>query len=149
LFSTVPFSVTAIFVDPLLAGVLGGIATTVIRPAYRTLTPRRLRRQAVRLAAQATFYEKGIRHTRGRTGMLLYVSLVERMAEVVLDTAVREAVEDLGEDWTRRIDAIDDALRQGGVATAEALAELGPLLHAALPRAEDDENELPDEVCAS
>jgi putative membrane protein len=144
LLSSTPFSTMSLLVDPIVAGGVVGLASALVLPVRRWLTPRRMRRRAVRAAARAAFVDRGIRRTRDATGILVYVSVVERMAEVVADDGVLAAISE-GE-WRPIADAIDAAVARGGVATARAVAALAPALGAALPRGTDDVNELPDEL---
>jgi putative membrane protein len=147
LFSRWEFSLWSILFDPVLCGVVAGLAASQIPPLSRWLTPPSIRRAWVRRAARATFYEKGIRLTRGRTGVLIYVSLLERMCEVVCDSGVLGAV--ARGPWDRAVEALQEAVARGGsgVDVAREIEALGAVLAPVLPRAEDDENELPDEVC--
>lgn len=144
LYSSQPFSTSALLAGPILAGLLGGWASTLVLGVKRWLTPPGRRRAAVRTAARAAFVERGIGRTRGKTGILVYVSLVERMAEVVADDGVTAAVAD--SDWPAKIAAIDAAVADGGVATARAVAALAPTLGPLLPRSHEDVNELPDDL---
>ncbi|MBK7071411.1 MAG: hypothetical protein IPH44_03820 [Myxococcales bacterium] len=142
LYSDHAFGLASFLIDPLLAGALAGGAATLATPLVRWLTPAGVRRRAVVAAARAVFVERGVHHTGGRTGLLVYCALAERMAAVVADTGVVTAVP--AATLARHAAAIDRALAQGGAATAAAIAALGPDLAAALPRATDDINELPD-----
>jgi putative membrane protein len=149
LFSPWEFSLWSILLDPVLVGALAGLAASQMPPLLRWLTPTSIRRRWVRRAAQATFYEKGIRLTRGRTGLLVYVSMLERMVEVVCDSAVSDAV--ARGPWDHAVGELQAAVARGdgGVEVARGIERLAEVLAPVLPRAEDDENELPDEVCAS
>lgn len=142
LWSDHAFALASFLIDPLLAGALAGWAGTVATPLVRLLTPAAVRRRAVLAAARATFVERGVHHTRGRTGVLVYCAVAERMAAVVADVGVIAAIP--AETLAARTDAIDAAIGQGGTATAAAVAALAPVLAAALPRATDDINELAD-----
>jgi putative membrane protein len=125
-----------------VAGTLVASRSVVLR---RALTPRVDRADAVRRAARAAFVELGVSRTRGRTGLLVYVSMLEKRVELVADVGLDDA-------------SIDRALRDAAAPLERAIASrdvegfvaslraLGPVLGAALPRAEDDENELPDDV---
>jgi putative membrane protein len=144
MYSDHAFAIASFLIDPVLAGVLGGLIATVVPPLVRWLTPASIRRRAVITAARATFVERGLHHTRGRTGVLVYCALTEGMAAIVVDTAVVAAVP--AATLSARERAIDAAIRQGGIATADAIAALAPVLAAALPRAADDLNELPDAI---
>jgi len=139
-----PFSDTALLLDPILAGVIAGLASTQVMAVERWLTPPAMRRRAVLQAARATFVERGIRRTTGATGLLLYVGLVERHAEIVADDGVLATVDPAA--WQAGCAKVAAAVRRGGVATAWALADLAPMLSEALPRSHDDVNELPDDL---
>jgi putative membrane protein len=144
LYSDHRFGLAQFLVDPLVVGVLAGFASTLSAPLVRALTPAVYRRRAVTTAARAAFYERGVHHTTGRSGILLYIALTEQMAELVADDGVVRSVEPDG--WKKACAAIDRAVARGGEATAKALAELGPMLALALPRDAEDVNELPDAI---
>lgn len=142
------FSIASLLIDPFLAGILAGAGATQIDPLRRLLTLPRTRSEAVRIAAQSTFYENGVRLTSERTGLLIYLSLLERAVQVVADTGVLEAVDEA--EWRAACAAIDDALAgvDSGPAVAAAIEALGEILEPALPRSQFDVNELADEVDA-
>lgn len=105
-------------------------------------------RKAVEQAARARFVELGVANTRGRTGVLVYFSLVEGMAAVVADAGVKARVDEGA--WTKAVARVQDAValhgvRQAGLAAAgEAVEALAEVLEGPLPRAADDVNELED-----
>ena len=110
----------------------------------RLFTPRSHMRDEVARKARAMFFDSRIHHTAGATGMLIYVSLHERMAAMLADDAI---IEKLGPD------AIDELCRQltaslrvGNIVTAisETLKAAGERIGAVLPRQADDVDELPD-----
>lgn len=140
------FGLLSLLVDPFLAGIAAGLVATQIDPLRRLLTLKRVRTETVRIAAQSTFYENGVRLTSDRTGLLVFMSLLERHVEVVADSGVKEAVD--ADEWRRACAAIDDALwgENDGLAVAEAIKGLGDVLEPALPRSQFDVNELADEV---
>jgi putative membrane protein len=147
LFSPWEYSLLAIQIVPAVVGTAVGLLTTLVPEVQRRLTPARMRVGYVQTAARAAFYESGIADTRGRTGILVYISRLERTAEVVADRGVRDAVD--GAAWDRATRAIRSAagVREPDPAdVATAIAALGDVLQPALPRAADDVNELPDEV---
>ncbi len=149
LFADWEFPLWSFLVDPLLVGAIVGVAAARVPAARRLFTPARIRAAWVRRAARATFFEKGVRQTRARTGILVYLSLTERRAEVIADSGVVNAVDP--EDWARAVARIDAAVASGagGLAIARTVAELSKVLEPALERSADDVNELPDEVSAS
>jgi putative membrane protein len=141
------FALPWFVIDPLLVGALVGFAvsrTTILR---RALTSARERRARVETAARATFVERRIHGTSGRTGILLYVSVLEREAAFVVDLGVEALAATDG--WKEATRGIERAVRDGadGTAVAERLRGLGGLLGPALVRSAADVDELPNEVC--
>jgi putative membrane protein len=115
-------------------------------PLRMALTPgatkiRRVRRRAVELFRAGT--EK---RTKGRTGILLYLSLLERRAEIVADEAIHSKVEP--EVWGEAMEALIDEVKAGrpGQGMARAVDRMGEVLATALPKTLADPNELPDRL---
>lgn len=142
LFSPWPFSNLAILLDTCLFGVLGALLCQRSTPLRRALTPRRVAEQHVERAARAEFMERGVAETRDRSGVLVYVSQTERCAAVIADRGVRTHVN--AEAWQSAVRRIGSTVRsrEDGVALAEAVSALLPLLAQGLPRREDDKDEL-------
>jgi putative membrane protein len=122
----------------------GALAGSCFDPLRRLFTPRRQMREEVSARARQVFFDQRVHHTAGGSGVLLYVSLFERMAVVMLDQGILERlgpgrVEEICQAFTQRlrastpIDALCDTARSLG-------QQLAPLL----PRADDDVNELAD-----
>lgn len=112
------------------------------------LTQKKWLDDAVECAARAAFVEQGVFRTQGRTGILVYISLFERRVALVGDVAIEEA--NLGEALANAKTNFQAALvaKDSLVATTDALRKLGEALSEALPRSNDDVNELADEVAA-
>jgi putative membrane protein len=146
LFSPWPFGLAWFVVDPLLAGALGAFAASRLPAVRRALTLQRVRRRQVETAARATFVEKGVHRTTGRTGILLYVSLLEREAAVVHDLGLEVLA--TTEGWRLLVEEIEEAVRRGedGEHLAALLRELGDLLAPTLVRDAEDVDELANEV---
>jgi putative membrane protein len=145
LFDSHEFSIDWMPLDSLLAFALGTFVSASVPPLRRALTSTRLMRSNVHTSARATFVELGIGKTSGRTGILVYASMFEKVVEVVADVGIDAAV--LGAPFQSAITALDNALRRGPSFPrfTEALRALGPVLGKALPRLAGDLNELPDE----
>jgi putative membrane protein len=125
---------------------LGAFCSTGAPALRRALTSPSRRRAQVRTAAREAFVDQGISRTQGRTGILVFVSLLEREVEVVADHGVDPVL--LGEDWARAVAALRASLTPSPAFDRFRTALLGlapPLAHG-MPRAADDVNELPDEV---
>jgi putative membrane protein len=94
--------------------------------------------------SRQVFFDSRVHHTAGRTGLLIYVSLFERMAAVLADEAVTERLGQPALDALR--DQLTAALAAQSLADAlcATITAAGPRLAAALPREPGDVNELPD-----
>jgi len=133
-------------IDPVLVGLFVGYLSSRWSVLERTLTPGSLRDRWVLRAARAAFTARGIADTRGRTGVLLHIAVSERRATVLADLGVRRAITDAA--WALGCAPLLAAVARGATATALApyIAALGTLCGQHLPRQQDDENELADEV---
>ncbi len=125
--------------------VAGAVIASRVAPLRRLFTPDVQMREEVRRAAREAFFDRRVHHTAGRGGVLVYVSLYERVAAVLADESVTEklgeaAVVDLVETLTARLRAGGD-LTDAICATIDAT---GDRLAGVLPDAADDVNEIPD-----
>nr|WP_210301897.1 TPM domain-containing protein [Methylobacterium brachythecii] len=109
------------------------------------LVPSTIRRHRVRDAASREFDARGLAGTQGRTGVLVYMALAERHAEIVADEAVRARIPD--EAWGEVLAALTEAAGRGalGPGLLAAVGRVGALLAEALP-AGPNRNELPNRV---
>lgn len=144
-----PITFTDDLIGPaiVLAFTLGMFAARL--PAVRrACLARRRTAAAARTAARAAFVDLGVSDTRARTGLLVFVALLERRVEVVLDLGIARAP--LPPSWPAALAALERSLARGpDVRTfRSALAALAEPLADALPRQPGDRNELPDEVSA-
>ena len=136
-------------------GLAGGIgivlflvtfALTLIPAVRFALIPGRVKTLRVEDAAIRHFKVGAERRTHGRTGVLIYVSLQEHRAQIVADSAIAEKVDP--EVWG---DAMVDMLREIkagklGAGIAAGVRDVGAVLSQHFPRADDDQNELPDRL---
>jgi len=135
-----------ILVGPLAIGALTGIICSHAPALRRLLTRKAARRERVLSAARASFVEKGVGRTSGRTGLVVYLSLLEQAAEVVADSGVLDRVP--AERWTSATRDVDTAIRRGldGAEIARSIRALADVLAPVLPHQADDVNELPDGI---
>lgn len=129
----------ALFVATLLVVSLG--------PVRRVLTPRGLKRARVRARAHELFLAKNLHATRERTGVLIYVSFAEHMAELIADESIAEVVEP--DVWDRAMAALTAGLkrREPAAGFAAAIGLCADVLAERFPaRPGDNPNELPDAV---
>lgn len=116
------------------------------RPLRLALTPggtksRRVRRRAIEL------FRSGCElRTRGRTGVLIYLSLEERRAEIVADRAIAEKV--APDVWGEAMAALIDEVKQGrpGQGLVLAVEKVGAVLAGFLPPSPGNPDELPNRL---
>jgi putative membrane protein len=115
-------------------------------PLRMALTPastktRRVRRRAVELFRTGTE-----RKTKGRTGVLLYLSLLEHRAEIVADEAIHSQVD--ADVWGEAMAALIEEVKAGrpGEGVARAVEQIGVVLARCLPPNADNPNELSDRL---
>ena len=116
------------------------------QPLRMYWTPRAVRRTRVRTRAIELFKVGAEARTTGRTGILIYLSLGEHMAEIVADEAIHAKVPE--NEWGDAMIAMVAEVREGRIADGmiAAVNSVGKILSTHLPRAADDTNELPDRL---
>ena len=141
----------ALQVLAMAAAVLAGFAVGATVASYvgwlrRLFTPRTQMADEVGARARQAFFDSSVHRTRGGTGVLIYVSLFERMAAVLGDQAVieklgQEAIEELRDQLISDLahGEADEALRA-------VIETAGLMLGEALPRDKGDVNELPNDL---
>ena len=108
--------------------------------------PRQLRRARAREAARRAFWSRGLSLTRRRTGVLLYLSLAERHAEIVTDLGVLREIPPTA--WDGILAELVPALGRGAVedGLTAAVERVGACLAEHLPAEPGDPDELPNRV---
>ena len=110
------------------------------------LTPGATKTRRVRRQGLALFRVGAERRTAGRTGVLIYLSLAERRAEIIADAAIHDQV--APDVWAAAMAALLADVREGrpGDGLVAAIGQVGQVLAAHFPRQENDVNELPDRL---
>jgi putative membrane protein len=128
-------------------GVLAALLVLRVFPAIRVhYVPHSVRRRRAHDNAVRQFLAHNIHLTGERTGVLLFLSMEERYAEVIADSGINERVGQ--EDWDRIVGLLvshagKDRLAEG---FCEAVEEVGALLALHFPPAPDNRNELDDHL---
>jgi putative membrane protein len=137
------FSVAALVVSLKFAGMW---LLMLWRPLRLFLTPAPIRLRRVHARAITCFKVGAERRTHGRTGILIYLSRAEHRAEIVADEAIATRVS--AEVWGEAMAAMLAELKQDHLADGliAAVTRVGAVLAEHFPRAEDDQNELPDRL---
>ena len=88
LFASHPFPLGSILMEPFMVGLFAGGAVELLPQVKRWLTPRASRRAHVARAARATFVDRGVHNTSGRSGVLVYISWLEQQIALVADSGL-------------------------------------------------------------
>lgn len=115
-------------------------------PLRLALTPGATKHRRVRRRAVALFKASAERRTEGRTGILIYLSMVERRAEIVADEAITSVT--TPETWGDAMAAllVEVKLGRPGDGICAAIERVGAVLAEHFPRSAADANEIPDKL---
>jgi putative membrane protein len=100
----------------------------------------------VKERALKAFYEKGLYKTKQNTGVLFFISILERKVWVLADKGIHEKIKQVTLNKFARL--VAQGIRDGRACDAliEAIREAGELLAQHYPIQPGDINELPDEI---
>jgi putative membrane protein len=115
-------------------------------PLRLFLTPAATKHRRVRRRAIAIFKAAAEKRTAGKTGILIYLSLAERRAEIVADEAILKVTDD--HTWGEAMTALLTDVREGrvGDGIVAAVSQVGVVLSEHFPRSATDTNEIPDKL---
>ncbi|WP_379551371.1 TPM domain-containing protein [Qipengyuania sp. DGS5-3] len=115
-------------------------------PLRFALTPGPVKTSRVHTRAIKHFKVGAERRTHGHTGVLIYLSMQEHRAEIVADEPIAKLVP--AEVWGEAMADMLVEIKQGQIAEgmAAGVRDVGKVLSEHFPRAEDDQNELPDRL---
>jgi putative membrane protein len=108
------------------------------------LTPGPVKAMRVRARAAMAFHLAAQGRTRGATGVLIYLSMAERRAEIIADASIAAKVSP--EVWGDAMHAMLDHFRNDRVADGmiAGVAAVGKVVTGHFPRDDKPANELPD-----
>lgn len=131
----------------LAAGTLGAVLTAFVPALKRLLAGNALIDREVHQRAMLAFVEEEVFITRERTGILLFISLLEHRIEVVGDAGINQKV--TPDEWTDVVLRIREGIKAGKVADGlvAAIGLCGELLErGGVEIRPDDRNELSDDL---
>ncbi len=101
---------------------------------------------AVEQMALRVFYEKGLYKTKNNTGVLFFLSLLERKVRILADKGIHEKIGQETLDMFAR--TVSQGIKEGRACDAlcKAIEDAGSLLARHFPVTPGDINELPDDV---
>jgi putative membrane protein len=117
-----------------------------VMPLRLALTPGATKVRRVRRRAIALFKAGAERRTVGRTGILIYLSMRERRAEIVADEAITNVT--APETWGEAMAALLVEVKAGRPADGivAAVERVGAVLAEHFPKSSEDTNEIPDKL---
>src|ERR1051325_2625799 len=135
--------ILGLFVFWFLVGVGRATRFPILAPPF---IPRAQYEAEVRRRGFEAFHLFRVGHTKGRTGVLIYVSLVEKMAWVVGDDSISHQLPQT--TWESATRAVTEGFASGkhGEGLTKAVSLCAEALAPKFPRAVDDQDELPNQV---
>jgi putative membrane protein len=108
--------------------------------------PRRVLHNRAHRRAVEQFRAQDLDTTAGRTGVLLFVSVAERYAEIIADTGLHKKVEQSA--WQGIIDELTAEIGAGRAdnALVQAIGRIGDLMATHFPAGQSDVRRLPDHL---
>ena len=110
------------------------------------VVPRRVKEAHAHGLAVEQFLAHGLHTTEARTGVLIFVSLAERYAEIIADAGIAAKVDQA--EWDESVAALIRDIRAGRLADGltGAIARAGVVLARHFPPRPRDRNELPNDL---
>jgi putative membrane protein len=129
------------------AALLTAHALARIDSVQRLLLPEPLVQQRVAERARHAFAANGLTRTQHRTGILIFVALLERRVVVLADAGIHRAL-DPSESWQEVVDLAVAGLRDGraGDGLAAAIRRCGEILARHVPAQGRNPDELPNRI---
>jgi putative membrane protein len=135
------------FVPLLLCGAIGfGSLAKISPPLLRLFIPGSRLESRVAERALRAFYEKNLHTTRDNTGVLFYISLLERKVWILADSGIHQKISQ--EDLMAHAQEIAAGIKQGQACNAlcRKIEAVGIILTNHFPIKDDDTNELSNQV---
>jgi putative membrane protein len=132
-----------IVAPPLVGAALGYLACELVPAVKLALVPAEVLAERVAEQASIAFLEQEVFNTRDRTGILIFLSLLEHRVVILGDSGINEKVEQHEWDGIASAVAAGIGRREPGAALVEGIAACGDLLERhGVARREDDRDEL-------
>ncbi|MEA1985939.1 MAG: TPM domain-containing protein [Candidatus Marinimicrobia bacterium] len=112
----------------------------------RLIVPKKVMQEKVNNRAMRYFMESGVYNTRDRTGILIFISTLEKQIQLIADSGINKKIEQ--SQWNEIVENIANGVKEKTLSKnlIESIDECGKLLSKYFPIKDDDENELPNEI---
>lgn len=132
-----------------LAQLIGFVLITAALSPRRirlALVPKSMKHDRAHRRAVEQFLTQNLATTKGRTGVLIFVSVAERYAEIIPDTGISSKVP--AGEWQSIVDGLTDRIGTGEAAKGfiAAIAAVGQHLARHFPPGSAETNELPNHL---
>ena len=137
----IPASLIYLVQLAVFVGLAVGLSHEAVAP---NLVPAGVKHARARALAVQQFLAHGLHTTEARTGVLIFVSLAERHAEIIADAGISAKVGD--SVWQESMGKLTAEIGAGRLAEGliAAIESTGAVLARHFPRRPDDRNELPN-----
>jgi len=140
-------ALTVLAILALQVAVFLALAVLLCLPRVRVaLIPRRARRAMAFRVATEQFFTRAVSRTPDRSGVLIFVSLAERYARIIVDDGIAARVPQ--SHWQGAVDALIAHTREGRIADGfvAAIEICGAVLVQQFPSTDGGPNALPDRI---
>ena len=129
---------------PALFALLISLLASKLDVVQRVFLSKARREKAVKEKAELEFYRCGVSGTKEKTGVLIFVSLMERYSVVLADKAISEKLPP--ETWNEVLNTLNSKLSTKSLSKGflPAIKKCGDILEAHFPRKPDNTDELPN-----
>lgn len=112
----------------------------------RLIIPKSIKNEKVREKAQLSFMNYEVGKTRDRTGILIFISKLERRVEILADVGISAVYPH--DSWQKQVDRIIAGIKnkQFSEELEKVILDLGQVLAKNFPIKDDNTNELPNKV---
>lgn len=130
----------------ILMSFIFGISFARLSFVQRLLTPKSDRHHNAIVRAELEFHRSQIRATSAHTGVLLFVSLMERQAVVLADEKIVKKLN--SHNWDGVLKTLTQGLsaRDFAVGFSKAIGQTGLILREHFPASEHSKNDLPNDL---
>ncbi|RLD56934.1 MAG: TPM domain-containing protein [Bacteroidetes bacterium] len=117
-----------------------------IRFIDRLIIPKKIRNKKVKERAIRHFMESGAYNTKERSGILIFISFLERRVELLADIGISKKIPQ--EKWDSIVQYIVNGIKENKISEhlSKAIEDCGKLLAIHFPIQPDDVNELKDDI---
>ena len=112
----------------------------------RFIVPNKIMQKKVHERSLLHFMDSGVSYTRDRTGILIFISLLERRVELLADSGINEKIEQA--QWQKILNNVIEGIKSGNFTDhlCKSIHDCGQLLAEHFPIKKDDTDELSNEI---